>query len=314
MSDFFRNSGFKLGELENGDAAPTIVSPEEVRSQSEGGGLDALYFVTNRALHDKVIHVLDQGEDDGKFDVVELREVASRRTTRIGEFDDSETAYEVMVENIDRLTGELRELEETAVSEITSNYPITQPADVLYLRLRPYRRKVTVVPESTEIGMQTLDLNEEIIACSGEICVLKPPSQTDLTTYANDYSWHPEYLQMILQSNIVLFQLLPATKGGTRPRVPFDKIMDVKIPWPDEKIRNELVEGMIEFQEDLKQLKKKYNNMMGPDIFDGIGASSYNSEDTKLIMEGLDDRFVTLLMEADLLPESFSSDPFDQMS
>lgn len=314
MSKHIERTGFELSEIEHGDSKPTVVDPEEVQQQADESGLDGLYFVTNKSLRDNVISVLEKGEQDGKFQLVELNEVAERRTTRISEYDDDSTAYEIMVENIDRLTGELRGLEEKEVEEITSNYPVAKPGDVLYLRLRPYRRKVTVVPENTQVRMQNLNLNEEILACSGEICVLKKPEQTELTSFDNSLDWHPEYLQMVLQSDVVLFQLLPSTKGGTRPRVPFDEIMSVKIPYPNREVRETMVNEMTEFQEDLRQLKQKYSNLMGPDIFEGINVSSYDDQETNLIMEGLDENLSALLTEADLLPESFSHDPFDQMS
>lgn len=312
MNKHIQNSGFDLEEIKQGSATPVVVDPDEIREQDDEGGLDALYFVTNQLLHDRVSDILECGAQDGKFDLVTLNEVATRRTTRIGEFDDDEYAHEVMVQNIDRLTGELRELEKTEVRDITSNYPIAKPNDVLYLRLRPYRRKVTVVPNETEVGSQKLDLNQQTLACSGEICVLKPPVQSNLAS--TDYNWHPEYLQMILQSDIVLFQLLPATKGGTRPRVPFKEIMQVQIPWPKKELRDELVEEMTRFQNDLKELKQNYNNLMGSTILDGMGISPYENQDLEFIFEGIDERLASLLMEADLLPESFSSDPFDQMS
>lgn len=314
MSEHIERTGFKSSEIEHGNSKSTIVDPEVVREQADESGLDGLYFITNKSLRDKVISVLEQGEQDGKFDLVELNEVAERRTTRISEYDGDSTAYEIMVENIDRLTGELRGLEEKKVNKITSNYPVAKPGDVLYLRLRPYRRKVTVVPENTQIGIQNLNLNEETLACSGEICVLKKPEQTELSSFDNSLDWHPEYLQMVLQSDIVLFQLLPSTKGGTRPRVPFNEIMSVKIPYPDREVRENMVNEMLEFQKDLRQIKQKYSNLMGPDIFEGTSVSSYDNQETSLIMEGLDKNLSALLTEADLLPESFSNDPFDQMS
>jgi len=291
------------------------LSSDVLNEEFEVGGLDPLYYIANHNLRERTIQTLEKGAENGNYELVELNEVASRRRKSISKYDDDDVAYEVMVENIDRLTGELKGLEETTAGEITSNYPTCEPGDVLYLRLRPYRRKVTVVPETVEVDMRELDLGTVPVACSGEICVLKEPDKETITSYTGDeYEWDPQYLHYILQSDIVLFQLLPATKGGTRPRVPFDEIMKVKIPYPKPDVRAEMVEEMMEFQRILRELKEKYRRMLGPQIFDDLGVTGLENTDTELITEGMNPDLVSLLIEADLLPDSFSDDPFDQLS
>lgn len=291
------------------------LSSDVVDDEFEVGGLDPLYYISNHSLKNSTIEALENHKEDGNYRLIELNEVASRRKKSISQYEDEEVAYEVMVENIDRLTGEFKGLEETTVEEITSNYPTCEPGDILYLRLRPYRRKVTVVPERAEIGMKELDFDSVPVACSGEMCVLKEPDGGTITSYSGDsIQWDPEYLHLILQSDLVLFQLLPATKGGTRPRVPFDEIMKVKIPYPPQEVRNEMVQEMKEFQDLLQELKKKYHQMLGPRLFEDLGISDLEGTDTSLITDGMNPDLVSLLIEADLLPESYSDDPFDQLS
>ncbi len=98
----------------------------------------------------------------------------------------------------------------TLGAEIKGSCQRISPGDVLFGKLRPYLRKVLVVPPSFEDGI-----------CSHEFLVMRPNPQIDA-----------EFLAYLLRSDIVIHQLAHLYSGLGRPRISVKEILDVEIPIP----------------------------------------------------------------------------------
>lgn len=310
---------FKSGE--NGDfdsveVSPTsksfgvFVSPEEFDAHFNDGGLDPLYYILDQSeINDQIKQGLEQGATDGSYQLKSLNTIATRRTEKIDKAHAS-MAYIIFASDIDRPLGEVTSLslENGGDDGELGGYVVCQPGDVLYYRMRPYLRKAAVVPEklTLETG-EELNLSEVPLACSPEFCVLTVHSADPekLGGYG-DANLVPEYLWLILRSNLTLFQVLPTIKGGTRPRVPFSAIMDLEIPVPEIKIQEEAIQRYRDMQGEIERHRSRrqeviddFKQQHGSDLFDQLGMSE---------MRSLDDDVISLLIEADILPKSYHSE------
>jgi type I restriction-modification system DNA methylase subunit len=296
-------------EAENvgGDTFGVFVDPDDI--DIEEGGLDPLYYILNNSkLFEQISSGLAENSEEGKYTLKKVNEIAERRREKIS--SDNEMCYVIFAGDVDRPLGEI-----TSISVETSDengelgsYTVCEPNDVLYYRMRPYLRKVAVVPEELTLDSgKTINLNDVPLACSSEFCVLKTSNPSEnIRAYADDMEYTPKYIWSILRSNLTLFQVLPTITGGTRPRVPFDAIMDVQVPIPKQKNQSEILQNFDTLQSEIEKYRgvrrdtiNEFKNIHGEWLFRKLDMES---------MEDLDDGLITLLIEADILPKSYHNE------
>lgn len=113
--------------------------------------------------------------------------------------------------------------EKTLGVEIKGSCQRIEYGDLIFGKLRPYLRKVLIVPNEISNGV-----------CSTEFVVLTPLSSVD-----------PEYLSYVLRSDIVIEQLSHLTSGLGRPRISADELLDAKIPVPRSRAEQQILANMI---------------------------------------------------------------------
>lgn len=288
------------------DDFSVFLPSEKLDEDFEEGGLDPMYYILQYRLKDKINQFLDQGKEKGKYKLVELKDIALRRKEKLDD-ERSSMIYEILAQDIDRVTGTLKGINRKPRKEITSGYPLAEVGDIIFLRMRPYLRKVVIIPEKISIDGENVELRDLPIVCSSEFCILQMKSQSSISSISIEGQLSSEYLWAILRSNITLFQILPLIKGGTRPRISFQKLLNTKIPVPEKRNkRQEIVKEMKKLQEkieEFRRIRKKrirdYKNTLGKNISSKLGIKK---------MKSLDEDLARLLIEGDLLPESYFSD------
>lgn len=277
---------------------------KRLEEEFEEGGLDPLYYILEYRLKEKVDEILRKGEKEVKYKLASLNELVSRRKEKITGKNDR-TIYEIQAKHIDRATGSVKDVNRKSRNEVTLGSPLAKVKDVIFLRMRPYQRKVAIIPEKIRTNKEEIDLRDLPIVCSSEFCVLRE-RENSLSLSVNS-QFFPDYIWAILRSNITLFQLMPLIKGGTRPRVSFSQLLNVKIPVPkNEGMIREIVNAMKNLREKIEEFReikknriKFYKNTLGKKVFSRLGIEE---------MKSLDEDLVRLLIEGDLLPESYHTD------
>lgn len=103
--------------------------------------------------------------------------------------------------------------------KIKSTVRVFEADSVIFSKLRPELRKVIYIPKNEESGV-----------VSSECFVFK----------ANEYI-NPEYLAIILRSDLVYGQIIFQITGIGRPRIGKSDVLNIKIPVPELKLQNEIV-------------------------------------------------------------------------
>jgi type I restriction enzyme M protein len=175
-------------------------------------------------LYDRVLEVLRKSS----YPIRQLREVSvttQRMVTPARDNPDTEFHY-IGLGNVKPLTAELTYAlasadnharlklfkERTLGSEIRGSCQVFEAGDVLFGKLRPYLRKVFVVPKNLERGL-----------CSSEFLVIKPTKSLDAY-----------FLACLLRSDLAIQQLSHLYSGLGRPRISSKEIMDLRLPLPSD--------------------------------------------------------------------------------
>jgi hypothetical protein len=121
------------------------------------------------------------------------------------------------------------------------------PGDILVLRIRPYLRKVAVVPE--RIKGESIDVRNQSVWAGGEFLILRKRTDIDPKDWPGE-----EMLWALIRSDIVLRQLLPTVTGGTRPRITPDKLLSAWIAIPPDNEAASILDRLGAFESDYADL------------------------------------------------------------
>ena len=137
------------------------------------------------------------------------------------------------LENIDGETGEYVPIKE---KESISSATLFKNGDILFPKLRPYLNKVYRA--------------EFDGCCSTEFHIFQA------------HNIHPDFLTIVLRSNMVLAQTKHLMTGNTLPRLQTTDIDNLIIPCPDMEIQEKIVGVISKTKNDAKQLQKEGNVLL----------------------------------------------------
>lgn len=142
-------------------------------------------------------------------------------------------AIYIGLENVDGSTGEYIPSEE---KESVSSAGVFKDGNILFPKLRPYLNKVYRVRFAG--------------CCSTEFHVFE----------AHDIN--PDYLTIILRSNIILAQTKHLMTGNTLPRLQTADINNLVIPYPDAVVQNEIVDYISNIKQQVNKLQENGNSLL----------------------------------------------------
>lgn len=160
-----------------------------------------------------------------------LKNVVSSEKTIINSISRDDTY--IGLENIDGETGAYVPLKE---KESISSAALFERGDILFPKLRPYLNKVYRA--------------EFDGCCSTEFHVFQ----------AHDIN--PDFLTIVLRSNLILAQTKHLMTGNTLPRLQTKDIDNLIIPFPDITIQEEIVNTVFSIKDKAKRLKKEGNTLI----------------------------------------------------
>ncbi|WIV12818.1 restriction endonuclease subunit S [Proteiniborus sp. MB09-C3] len=167
------------------------------------------------------------GEIPEHWDIRRIKYLSNIRNVKASDGDNDKTY--VGLESIESKTGKLltnNNDEQQAVGE-TAN--IFRKGDVLFGKLRPYLAKCIVA-----------DFNGR---CTSELLVLRTAS-----------NMLPEYLYLFMLSPIFIDVVNSSTYGAKMPRASWDFIGNLKVPLPNIKEQEEIVEYLIKLTNNMDDL------------------------------------------------------------
>ena len=167
------------------------------------------------------------GEIPEHWDIRRIKYLSNIRNVKASDGDNDKTY--VGLESIESKTGKLltnNNDEQQAVGE-TAN--IFKKGDVLFGKLRPYLAKCIVA-----------DFNGR---CTSELLVLRTGS-----------NMLPEYLYLFMLSPIFIDVVNSSTYGAKMPRASWDFIGNLKVPLPNIKEQEEIVEYLIKLKNNMDDL------------------------------------------------------------
>ena len=270
--------------------------------------LDALYYFMKYKLRKTVRDALYTAQNAGYCRVFKLQELVKHRKAYVRPTKSPGSLfYLIEAEDVDGVTGEITRVKTRKGEDFAeTQYPTCRPGDLIYLRIRPYLRKVALVPEEllTE-EERSVDLRKYTICCSGEFYVLTP--KTTLITL--DLNVNSEllmkYLWVYLRSELTLFQVLPLIVGATRPRVGLRDFLNILVALPTTKeVIEEIVKKAMHVIGKIKRARRELINaiketqsLLGVDI-------TWLATGSKNLAEMSDD-LIDLLFESGLLSRGF---------
>ena len=263
---------------------------------------DALYYFMKYKLKGVIQEALLKAGEHGVYRVVELRQLVGLRGKSVKPVRrPEENFYLIEADDLDGPIGEIVNVKLKSGDMFAGNaYPVCKPRDILYLRIRPYLRKVAIVPGELKVEEgESVNLNRHEVCCSGEFYVLtvKPNFGLDLELLS-------KYLWAYLRSDLSLFQVLPRIVGATRPRVGLDHLLDILVPLPREEIIREVIALIEHAVERIKRARRvvddvvvEFKKIHGPEIMKRLADSN------KVV--GISEALGELLIESGYLPKSF---------
>jgi hypothetical protein len=263
---------------------------------------DALYYFMKFKLKGMVQEALLEADKHGGCKAVKLRQLMELKREKVKPVRrPEESFYLIEADDLDGPTGEIINVKLRSGDAFAENaYPVCKPGDLLYLRIRPYLRKVAIVPEEFEVeGGETVNFNRHNICCSGEFYVLtvKPNSSLDLKLLA-------KYLWAYLRSDLALLQVLPRIIGATRPRIGSNDLLNIIVPLPREEAIREIITLIEHLTERINQARRvvgdvvvEFKKTYGPEIMKRLAGSNK--------VMGISEALGELLIESGYLPKSF---------
>jgi hypothetical protein len=270
--------------------------------------LDSLYYFMKYRLAESVRKALEEAQKGGRLKIAKLKDLVREKKGKINPSEyGQQVFYLIEAEDIDGALGEVTNIKVRRGEEFArGSYPICRPGDLIFLRIRPYLRKVAIVPEKLELETEIIDLSNRTICCSGEFYVFEPRS--DLATFIKFPAINADllmrYLWIYLRSNLFLFQVLPQIVGATRPRISLRDLEEVSVPLPDERIMEKIVAKAEDLRLRLKEARKivrktleDMQRFLGPDI--GIAITGSDE------LAKMDEDLMDLLFESGYLSRGF---------
>ena len=160
-----------------------------------------------------------------------LQDVVNNEKTIVSTISKDDTY--IGLENIDGETGEYVPIKE---KESISSAALFKKGDILFPKLRPYLNKVYRA--------------EFDGCCSTEFHIFQA------------HNIHPDFLTIVLRSNMVLAQTKHLMTGNTLPRLQTTDIDNLIIPCPDMEIQEKIVSVVSKTKNNAKQLQKEGNILL----------------------------------------------------
>lgn len=160
-----------------------------------------------------------------------LKDVVDNEKTIVSSISKDDTY--IGLENIDGETGEYVPIKE---KEAISSAALFKKGDILFPKLRPYLNKVYRA--------------EFDGCCSTEFHIFQA------------HNIHPDFLTIVLRSNMVLAQTKHLMTGNTLPRLQTTDIDNLIIPCPDMEIQEKIVSVVSKTKNNAKQLQKEGNVLL----------------------------------------------------
>lgn len=160
-----------------------------------------------------------------------LQDVVDNEKTIVSSISKDDTY--IGLENIDGETGEYVPMKE---KEYISSAALFKKGDILFPKLRPYLNKAYRA--------------EFDGCCSTEFHIFQA------------HNIHPDFLTIVLRSNIVLAQTKHLMTGNTLPRLQTTDIDNLTIPCPDMEIQEKIVSMVSKTKTIAKQLQKEGNVLL----------------------------------------------------
>ena len=187
-----------------------------------GGRFDPIQFHFERAEMIKQIK---------KRNWCRLKDVVDNEKTIVSSISKDNTY--IGLENIDGETGEYVPMKE---KESISSAALFRKGDILFPKLRPYLNKVF---RAEFDGF-----------CSTEFHIFQA------------HNMHPDFLTIVLRSNMVLAQTKHLMTGNTLPRLQTTDIGNLIIPCPDMEIQKKIVSVVSKAKNDAKQLQEEGSTLL----------------------------------------------------
>ena len=160
-----------------------------------------------------------------------LKDVVDNEKTIVSSISKDDTY--IGLENIDGETGEYVPMKE---KESISSAALFKKGDILFPKLRPYLNKAYRA--------------EFDGCCSTEFQIFQA------------HNIHPDFLTIVLRSNMVLAQTKHLMTGNTLPRLQTTDIDNLIIPCPDMEIQKKIVSLVSKTKNDAKQLQEEGNTLL----------------------------------------------------
>ena len=160
-----------------------------------------------------------------------MQDVVNNEKTIVSTISKDDTY--IGLENIDGETGEYVPIKE---KESISSAALFKKGDILFPKLRPYLNKVYRA--------------EFDGCCSTEFHIFQA------------HNIHPDFLTIVLRSNMVLAQTKHLMTGNTLPRLQTTDIDNLIIPCPDMEIQEKIVSVVSKTKNNAKQLQKEGNILL----------------------------------------------------
>jgi Trp operon repressor len=270
---------------------------------------DSLYYFMKYRLAESIKRAMEEAQREGRLKVFKLGDIVRPKKDKVSPLENGQQAfYLIEAEDVDGALGEVLNVKVRRGEEFApGSYPTCKPGDLIFLRIRPYLRKVAIVPRKLEFESEVIDLSAKTICCSGEFYVFK--LKDSLTIFTDFPTTNPEllmlYLWVYLRSNLFLFQILPQIVGATRPRISLKDLEEVMVPLLlNERAMKEIIakakslslkvkEARMSLRESLENLQR----FLGP----GIGLATTGSE----MLAKMDEDLMELLFESGYLSRGF---------
>jgi len=238
------------GQLDNNRSNDRVfVCPKDrivmCASGSSSNRLDTLYHHPMRYASEKTLK-------SSAFPVVRLGDIAIERIIPITpsqEIEDDVCRF-IGLANIRPTTGEYT-VTEMLGHDIKSIVKQFQPGDILFSKLRPELRKCCLISSEEDEGYASSEC--VVLSIAGHLEKMK----SEKARSCAPYSLLPEYLAIILRSDLALGQLVYQITGIGRPRISRNVVMDLRIPIPPLNLQQQIVDSYKAAHENYLEAKEQ---------------------------------------------------------
>jgi type I restriction enzyme M protein len=189
---------------------PPIAAESQEKITSEDRG-DPSYYISQYTDY--------EGNEKRIGDIAEISQPKMNPSI---EKPDEEFLH-LSVRDLNESTGGVRSLNRKLGSDIKKSQTFFEGEQILLTRIRPSldNKKVSIIPDSITQGVG-----------SGEFLVVEAKED-----------FNPYYLLQALRTDYAIGQLVSKATGSTgRQRIRVEDVLEIKIPWPEEEMREKIAE------------------------------------------------------------------------